>query len=81
VGGGSIRDTLIRQIPSVLRSDLYAIPALIAAALTAGAVRAGICALPAALGTAAVCFVVRMPGWRFHVHAPGPPSAEPPEDG
>jgi uncharacterized membrane protein YeiH len=81
VGGGTIRDTLIRQIPSVLRSDLYAIPALIAAALTAGAVRAGIYALPAALGAAAVCFVVRMLGWRFQLHAPGPPGAEPPEDG
>jgi uncharacterized membrane protein YeiH len=81
VGGGTIRDTLIRQIPSVLRSDLYAIPALIAAALTAGAVRAGIYALPAALGAAAVCFVVRMLGWRFQLHAPGPRGAEPPEDG
>jgi uncharacterized membrane protein YeiH len=26
VGGGTIRDTLVRQVPSVLHSDLYAIP-------------------------------------------------------
>ncbi len=26
VGGGTIRDTLVRQIPTVLRSELYAIP-------------------------------------------------------
>ncbi len=42
VGGGTVRDTLIRQVPSVLRSDLYAIPALIAAALTVGAIHLGI---------------------------------------
>jgi uncharacterized membrane protein YeiH len=81
VGGGTIRDTLIRQIPSILYADLYAIPALIAAALTAGAVRAGIYGLPAALGAAAVCFVVRMLGARFRLHAPGPPHPEPSEEG
>ncbi|WP_211593446.1 trimeric intracellular cation channel family protein [Microbispora sp. H10836] len=73
VGGGTIRDTLVRQVPSVLHSDLYAIPALIAAGLTAAAVRLGIYGLPAALGAAAVCFAVRMVGVRFHLNAPGPP--------
>jgi uncharacterized membrane protein YeiH len=76
VGGGVIRDTLVRQIPSVLRSDLYAIPALIAGALAAGAVRAGLYGLPAALGAAAVCFAIRMLGVRFGLNAPGPPGAE-----
>src|SRR3954449_6824623 len=33
VGGGTLRDVLIRQIPSVLTSGLYAIPALIGAAV------------------------------------------------
>lgn len=79
VGGGTIRDTLIREIPSVLRSDLYAIPALVAAVLTAGAISAGIYGLPAALAAAAVCFVVRMVGVRFRLQAPGPPGAEPGE--
>src|SRR5215203_4714000 len=32
VGGGTIRDVLIRRVPSVLSSGLYAIPALIGAA-------------------------------------------------
>src|SRR3954463_9491725 len=31
VGGGTLRDVLIRQIPSVLSSGLYAIPALLGA--------------------------------------------------
>ena len=73
VGGGTIRDTLVRQIPSVLRSDLYAIPALVAAAIVVGTVSAGVYGLPAALGAAAVCFVIRMLGVRFRINAPGPP--------
>ena len=31
VGGGTLRDVLIRQIPSVLSTGLYAVPALVAA--------------------------------------------------
>jgi uncharacterized membrane protein YeiH len=80
VGGGTIRDTLVREIPSVLRSDLYAIPALVAAVLTVGAIRAGIYGLPVALGAAAVCFVVRMLGVRFGWQAPGPFGAKPGDD-
>jgi uncharacterized membrane protein YeiH len=75
VGGGTIRDLLIGRIPAVLSSDLYAIPAMIAAALTAAAVQVGVYGLPAALGAAAVCFVVRMIGVRFRLQAPRPPGA------
>ncbi len=32
VGGGTIRDVMVRRIPTVLTSELYAIPALIGAA-------------------------------------------------
>jgi uncharacterized membrane protein YeiH len=60
----------------VLCSDLYAIPALVAAVLTVGAIQAGIYGLPAALGAAAVCFVVRMLGVRFRLQAPGPLGAQ-----
>jgi uncharacterized membrane protein YeiH len=73
VGGGTIRDTLVRRIPSVLRSDLYAIPALVAAGITVATAKAGLYGLPAALGAAAVCFVIRMLGVRFRLNAPGPP--------
>lgn len=72
VGGGTLRDVLVRQIPSVLRSELYAIPALVAAALTVAAVHLGLYGVPAALGAAAVCFVIRMLGVRFRLHAPRP---------
>jgi uncharacterized membrane protein YeiH len=39
--GGILRDILVRQIPVVLREGLYAIPALIGAAIVVGAARAG----------------------------------------
>jgi uncharacterized membrane protein YeiH len=73
VGGGTIRDTLLRQIPSVLRSELYAIPALIAAAITVATIRAGIYGLSAALAAAGVCFGIRMLGVKFRLNAPRPP--------
>jgi uncharacterized membrane protein YeiH len=76
VGGGTIRDTLLRQIPSVLHSDLYAIPALVAAAITVGTIRAGVYGIAAAMAAAAVCFVIRMLGVRFGLNAPAPPGAK-----
>jgi uncharacterized membrane protein YeiH len=80
VGGGTIRDTLLRQIPSVLRADLYAIPALVGAAVTVATIRVGVYGVPAALGAATVCFVIRMLGVRFNLNAPSPPkkSRQPP---
>jgi uncharacterized membrane protein YeiH len=33
IGGGILRDVLLREIPTVLRHDLYAIPALLGAAV------------------------------------------------
>jgi uncharacterized membrane protein YeiH len=76
VGGGTIRDTLVRQIPSVLHSELYAIPALIGAAVTVATIRAGVYGIPAALAAAAVCFAIRMLGIRFSLNAPAPPGTK-----
>ena len=73
VGGGTLRDVIVREVPSVLRSGLYAIPALAAAAVTVGTSRAGVYGLPAALVAAAACFTVRMIGVRFGLNAPTPP--------
>jgi uncharacterized membrane protein YeiH len=75
VGGGTIRDALVLQIPTVLRSDLYAIPALAAATITVITIRLGVYGVPAAVGAAAVCFVIRMLGVRLGLNAPGPPGA------
>lgn len=76
VGGGTIRDVLIRRVPDVLRTGLYAIPALLAATIVALTTRIGVdevLGAPAALAAAGVCFAVRMVGLRFHLNAPRPP--------
>ena len=62
-----------RRVPAVLQSGLYAIPAIIGAALTVVAIRAEVFGLVAAVAAAAVCFVIRMVGVRYSLNAPGPP--------
>lgn len=76
-GGGTIRDVLVLRVPTVLRSELYAIPALVAAAITVVAMHAGARGVGMALGAASVCFVIRMIGVRFDLHAPMPPGQVP----
>ena len=76
VGGGTVRDVLIRQVPGVLSSGLYAIPALVGAALAVVATSGGldrVLGAPAALAAAAVCFGIRMVGLHFGLDAPKPP--------
>lgn len=75
VGGGTVRDVLVRQIPSVLSSGLYAIPALIGAAATVGVTELHRYGLASAIGAAALCFAVRMAGVHFGIDAPRPRSA------
>jgi uncharacterized membrane protein YeiH len=76
VGGGTIRDVLIGEVPSVLRSGLYAIPALLGATITVVTERLGVYGIPAALGAAAGCFGLRMLGVHLNLHAPLPPGRE-----
>ena len=76
VGGGTIRDVLVRRVPTVLTSGLYAIPALIGAAIAVTAVRTGAYGLPAALGAAAACFLIRLAGIRYNLNAPTAPKAK-----
>jgi uncharacterized membrane protein YeiH len=78
VGGGTVRDVLIRQVPGVLSSGLYAIPALVGAALVVLASSGGVnqvLGAPTALGAAVVCFAIRMVGLHFGLDAPRPPGA------
>ena len=77
VGGGTVRDVLIGRIPAVLHSGLYAIPALIGAAMTVAASRLDLYGLVAALVAATVCFLVRLLGIVFGLDAPRPPRARP----
>lgn len=73
VGGGTIRDVMIGRIPTVLRSELYAIPALIGAGCAAAGYSFGHHGTVAALSAATVCFVIRMVGVGFDLNAPRPP--------
>lgn len=77
VGGGTLRDVMIRQIPSVLRTGLYAVPALIGAGIAVAASLLGLYGVIATLGAAAVCFTVRMLGVRYTLNAPRPPGSNP----
>jgi uncharacterized membrane protein YeiH len=72
VGGGTIRDALVRQIPSVMSEGLYAIPALVGAAITVGAIMLGVDGVVAAIIAAVACFVIRLIGVRFKLNAPRP---------
>jgi len=77
VGGGTLRDVLLGQIPSVLRRGLYVIPALCAAVITVAAVRAGIYGLPAAVGAVLACFLIRILGVHYDLNAPMAPEPGP----
>jgi uncharacterized membrane protein YeiH len=80
VGGGTIRDVLIRRIPSVLSSGLYAIPALIGATAIVAAGELGIGGVFAPVGAAVLCFVIRMVGVRYDLNAPLPPAPPAPPE-
>lgn len=72
VGGGTLRDVLIRQVPSVLSSGLYAVPALVGATVVVVADLLDARGAVAAVGAAGVCFAIRMLGVHFDVDAPFP---------
>jgi uncharacterized membrane protein YeiH len=81
VGGGTVRDVLIRQIPSVLTSGLYAIPALVGAAITVVGKELGVNGIATAIVAAVVCFAIRMIGVHFGLNAPSPRTPPDPENG
>jgi uncharacterized membrane protein YeiH len=74
IGGGIVRDILVRQIPTVLRAELYAVTALAGAVVV---VAGYMLELPSALFTvsgAALCFILRFlaiwRGWQLPVATP-----------
>ncbi len=72
IGGGMLRDVLLGEVPVVLRHELYAIPALLGAAVVAVAHVAGSHSAGFTFGGAAVCFALRLVGLRFGLDAPYP---------
>jgi uncharacterized membrane protein YeiH len=78
VGGGTLRDVLVREVPTVLSSGLYAIPALVGALVAVVAAGTGVDQAlggPAALAAAGACFVIRVLGLYFGLDAPKPPGS------
>ena len=78
VGGGTLRDVLVRRIPSVLSSGLYAIPALVGATATVVVTELGVYNVGTGVGAAALCFGIRMLGVHLDLDAPMPPAAPEP---
>ncbi|MEW6322473.1 MAG: trimeric intracellular cation channel family protein [Acidobacteriota bacterium] len=77
IGGGILRDVLVREIPTVLRADLYAVAALAGAAVVvAGHLLQWPPALTAPAG-AALCFGLRVVAIRRRWTLPTAPEAEP----
>ena len=70
IGGGMARDVLTAQVPTVLREGLYAIPALLGAAVLVIAREAGETSPLWPLLGAMVCIVVRLVGIRFRFGLP-----------
>ena len=70
IGGGILRDVLLREVPTVLREGLYAVPALLGATVLVVAQESGSTnPLLPVLG-ALVCVVVRLLGLRYAVNMP-----------
>jgi uncharacterized membrane protein YeiH len=70
IGGGILRDVIVREIPQVLRRGLYAIPALSGAAIIVIAQRAGGHGAMFPLIAAMACFGLRVAGIVFDLSLP-----------
>ncbi len=70
VGGGMLRDVLLREVPTVLREGLYAVPALMGAAVPTVAQWAGSTSPAYPVIGAALCVAVRVVGHRYDVNVP-----------
>jgi uncharacterized membrane protein YeiH len=77
IGGGMVRDVLVREIPTVLRTELYAVAALIGAAVVVVGRMLHLPSSVAAAAGAVLCFGLRFMaihrGWQL-------PIARPPEE-
>jgi uncharacterized membrane protein YeiH len=74
VGGGMVRDVLLRQIPNVLQTDLYAIPALVGATILVVGHESGSQGALFPLLAALVCTAIRLLGVHYGVRLPTAPS-------
>src|SRR5689334_3326210 len=76
IGGGMVRDVLVREIPTVLQTELYAVAALIGAAVVVIGSILHVSSTAAALIGAVLCFALRFVAMRRHWRLP---IAQPPQ--
>ena len=74
IGGGMLRDLILGEVPTVLRRELYAIPALLGAGVVVAGYRSGNLSPVYPILGACVCFAIRMVGVRYGIDAPIAPS-------
>lgn len=83
VGGGVARDVLLAEVPAVLRSDLYAVAALVGAGIVVGGVMLHLPLIVPAVVGGLVCFGLRVMairwGWQLPVAADDTGSLPPDE--
>jgi len=60
VGGGTVRDLLLAQVPTVLRADVYATAALLGAAILVIGLKLNLPRVAVGVGGGLACFVLRM---------------------
>jgi uncharacterized membrane protein YeiH len=70
VGGGTMRDVLLNQVPHILYADVYATAALAGAAVVVGGHVAGVRSRYTALAGVIVCFGLRMLAVRYNWQLP-----------
>jgi uncharacterized membrane protein YeiH len=73
IGGGMLRDLLLREIPRVLRSGLYAVPALVGSAVAVAASGGGQHDVGFAVLGALACFAIRVAALRWDLSLPALP--------
>ncbi len=74
VGGGMVRDLLLRQVPNILGTDLYAVRALLGAAVLVVTHQAGARSALFPLLAAGFCIALRLIGVRYEIRLPIAPS-------
>lgn len=79
IGGGMLRDILLREIPEVLRGGLYAVPALLGASVVVAASEAGSQSAVFPVLGMLVCFGVRLVALRHDINLPQVPPGRSPE--
>jgi uncharacterized membrane protein YeiH len=76
IGGGILRDMLLREVPTVLRHELYAIPALLGAGVLVIAQTNGLDSPLFPVLGATLCVGVRVVGLRYGINVPTAPGHE-----